>query len=113
MYPSVDAGGHSGPGEFVVIPSFEGCGCEYNCVLLDDYEMHSGCVCPENGLLREDGTSCVGEYRYRYKIIKPFLPFLLLYSLNRNIKQQIVINNVFNKIACYMSSQLSSKKHSW
>lgn len=63
MFPSVEPAGHSGPGELLAIPSFEGllCGCEYSCVLLDDYEMHSGCVCPENSILRADGTSCEGK----------------------------------------------------
>jgi len=60
MYPAVDAGGHVGPGEFVIIPSFRGCGCEHSCVLLDDFEPHTGCVCPENWVISEDGISCEG-----------------------------------------------------
>ncbi|CAL8099717.1 unnamed protein product [Orchesella dallaii] len=61
LYPSVEPGGHSGPGEFLAIPSFAGCDCEYACVLIDDFDMHTGCVCPENSILRSDGSSCVGR----------------------------------------------------
>jgi len=62
LYVSVQPGGHDGPGEFVVIPSFPGCRCEYMCVAKDDYESERGCVCPPNWVLKEDGLTCIGMY---------------------------------------------------
>lgn len=61
MYPSVEPGGNDGPGSLVVIPSVQGCGCDYQCVLLDDFRFHSACVCRENSILSDDGFGCVGK----------------------------------------------------
>jgi hypothetical protein len=76
MYPAVDAGGHVGPGEFIAIPSFPGCGCEHSCVLLDDFEPLTGCVCPENWVISENGVSCEGRHFSSHRLIL----ILLLYE---------------------------------
>lgn len=57
----MEAGVHGGPGEFVSIPSFQGCGCHHSCVHLDDFELNSQCVCEENSVLSPDGVSCIGK----------------------------------------------------
>ncbi len=57
----MEPGGHDGPGSLVVIPSMAGCGCDYHCVLLDEFRFHSACVCPDAGVLTEDGYSCTGR----------------------------------------------------
>jgi len=62
MYPSVEPGGHDGPGSLVVIPSVVGCGCDDHCLLLDEFRFHSACVCLDNGVLKEDGYSCTGTH---------------------------------------------------
>lgn len=60
LHPSLEAGGHDGPGGVIIIPSLERvCGCEYHCVLLDDFNIHTACVCAENNILTEDGSTCV------------------------------------------------------
>lgn len=61
---SVSEGENSGPGAVVIIPALASpaCGCDYRCVVLDEYRSRVACLCPENWQLKKDNlTACERE----------------------------------------------------
>ncbi|XP_063232393.1 leukocyte tyrosine kinase receptor [Bacillus rossius redtenbacheri] len=50
---------HSGAGSVHVVPSvYQGCGCDFDCVALDEYRHEVKCLCPLGWRLGFDNTSC-------------------------------------------------------
>lgn len=61
---AVSEGENSGPGGVVIIPALvtPACGCDYRCVVLDEYRSVVACLCPENWRLKKDNlTACERE----------------------------------------------------
>lgn len=61
---SVVAGDNSGNGMVIIIRAINspGCGCDYRCVVLDEYGADVACICPEGSRLKKDNlTACESE----------------------------------------------------
>lgn len=61
---SVIAGDNSGNGMVIIIRAINspGCGCDYRCVVLDEYGANVACICPEGSRLKKDNlTACESE----------------------------------------------------
>lgn len=60
---AVYAGDNSGHGSVVIIPAISrACGCEYRCVVLDEFSSTVACICPEGHRLKKDNlTACESE----------------------------------------------------
>ncbi|XP_051176144.1 leukocyte tyrosine kinase receptor-like [Leptopilina boulardi] len=52
-------GYNQGPGEALIIPAISGCGCDFRCVVLDQYLSEVKCLCPPGWLLGNDSKSCL------------------------------------------------------
>nr|CAD7396369.1 unnamed protein product [Timema cristinae] len=53
---------HSGGGSIHIIPAVDnGCGCDFQCVALDEYRHDVKCLCPEGWSLDYDNTTCRSE----------------------------------------------------
>lgn len=61
---SVVAGDNSGHGMVIIIRAINspGCGCDYRCVVLDEFGADVACICPEGSRLKKDNlTACESE----------------------------------------------------
>lgn len=55
------AGDNSGHGSVVIVPALPNpaCGCDYRCVVLDEFSANVKCICPEGWKLKKDNqTAC-------------------------------------------------------
>lgn len=55
------AGDNSGHGSVVIVPALPhpACGCDYRCVVLDEFSVNVKCICPEGWKLKKDNqTAC-------------------------------------------------------
>lgn len=69
-------GDNSGAGSVVIIPAIPhpGCGCDYRCVVLDEFGATVACICPEGWRLKKGNfTACERMYRFRYLHLILFL----------------------------------------
>lgn len=58
---SVVAGDNSGHGMVIIIRAISspGCGCDYRCVVLDEFGADVACICPDGSRLKKDNlTAC-------------------------------------------------------
>lgn len=58
---SVVAGDNSGHGMVIIIRAINspGCGCDYRCVVLDEFGADVACICPDGSRLKKDNlTAC-------------------------------------------------------
>lgn len=58
---SIYSGDNSGHGSVIIIPAIPhpGCGCDYRCVVLDEFRSTVACICPEGWKLKKDNlTAC-------------------------------------------------------
>lgn len=61
---AIYSGDNSGHGSVVIIPAIPtpGCGCDYRCVVLDEFSSTVACICPDGWRLRKDNlTACERE----------------------------------------------------
>ncbi|KAG4074940.1 hypothetical protein HA402_009365, partial [Bradysia odoriphaga] len=73
---SVVAGDNSGNGMVIIIRAINspGCGCDYRCVVLDEFGADVACICPEGSRLKKDNlTAC--------EIISPFEEYPMNYLM--------------------------------
>lgn len=55
------AGDNGGQGSVVIVPALPhpACGCDYRCVVLDEFSVNVRCICPEGWRLKKDNqTAC-------------------------------------------------------
>lgn len=55
------AGDNIGHGSVVIVPALPqpACGCDYRCVVLDEFSVNVRCICPEGWRLKKDNlTAC-------------------------------------------------------
>lgn len=87
---AIYGGDNSGSGSVVIIPAIPhpGCGCDYRCVVLDEFCATIACICPEGWRLQKDNlTACerkclFSSAKVRRKcdrLEKHFVLFLQLY----------------------------------
>lgn len=57
---AIYSGDNSGHGSVVIIPAIpQGCGCDYRCVVLDEFSSTVACICPDGWRLKKDNyTAC-------------------------------------------------------
>lgn len=64
---SVVAGDNSGHGMVIIIRAINspGCGCDYRCVVLDEFGADVACICPDGSRLKKDNlTACESKCKY-------------------------------------------------
>lgn len=58
-------GDNIGHGSVVIVPalSHPACGCDYRCVVLDEFSVNVRCICPEGWRLKKDNqTACERKF---------------------------------------------------
>lgn len=58
---SMYGGDNIGHGSIVIVPALPhpACGCDYRCVVLDEFSVNVKCICPEGWKLKKDNqTAC-------------------------------------------------------
>ncbi|XP_018579561.1 ALK tyrosine kinase receptor isoform X2 [Anoplophora glabripennis] len=56
---NVEPGVNAGPGYVLIIPSIDGCECDYRCLALDARRSQVTCICPQRWKLGDDKKKCV------------------------------------------------------
>lgn len=67
----VYAGDNIGHGSVVIVPalSHPACGCDYRCVVLDEFCVNVRCICPEGWRLKKDNqTACERKFFIRFTV---------------------------------------------
>lgn len=70
------AGDNIGHGSVVIVPALPhpACGCDYRCVVLDEFSVNVRCICPDGWRLKKDNqTACERKF---IPIYIPFFSFL-------------------------------------
>lgn len=68
------AGDNGGHGSVVIVPALPhpACGCDYRCVVLDEFSVNVKCICPEGWRLKKDNqTAC--ERKRKNQPLKIFM----------------------------------------
>lgn len=58
---AIYAGDNIGHGSVVIVPAIPhpACGCDYRCVVLDEFSVNVRCICPDGWRLKKDNqTAC-------------------------------------------------------
>lgn len=62
LHAAYHVGYNQGPGEVLIIPAISGCGCDFRCVVLDQFLSEVKCLCPPGWLLGNDTKSCLSKF---------------------------------------------------
>lgn len=92
------AGDNIGHGSVVIVPALPhpACGCDYRCVVLDEFRVNVRCICPDGWRLKKDSqTACERKlFRlknyFQYKLIQYHLSFDIIHFFNFKNSQQFI-----------------------
>lgn len=95
---AIYGGDNSGSGSVVIIPAIPhpGCGCDYRCVVLDEFSATIACICPEGWRLQKDNlTACERKHIFFCSSDIAFVNNILFFSYsNYTARYTAAFNNV-------------------
>lgn len=62
-FSEVQSGFNAGSGFVLIIPSIDGCECDYRCLALDAKRSEITCICPQRWKLGEDKKKCIRKWQ--------------------------------------------------